>query len=370
MREKAKPRKRRSWFSVLVCFLFMFMIPLEIGGLRELWKFLEEYQLSLPENAAREGLALFENREIEVLSRFAEYTPHPLDRISSLDDWLEEYLGFYDGDAEYTLIPRTGVSSQKRYVVARDGVKIAELLLTPTAGETKRGFSLWEVSDIDIAPVSGRCGVEIIVPQGVEVLVNGIPLDAEYLVENALPAEVSGYQEMPPGLQPAVMKYRVEGLLEMPELSARSRGDGSCVIEELGPGAEENTVCYRVTHFAGRSLRETAGIKAEYTAKLYARFITKDAQLEALLPYLLQGGPLYNQLYGFSNVWYIDHDSYEFQDFEMDRFILYDGSHFSCDVDFNYIIRMGNKVYEYPSAYTLYFVNSAEGWQAASLEIR
>ena len=369
MREKARPRKRRSWFSILVCFLFLFLVPLEIGGLRELWDFLEEYQLSLPENAAQKGLELFQKREIETLSRFAEYTPHPLDRVSSLDGWLEDYLGFYDGDAEYTLIPRTGTSSQKRYVVARDGIKIAELLLTPTAGETKRGFPLWEVSDIDIAPVSGRCGVEIIVPQGVEVTVNGIPLDAEYLVENALPAEVSGYQEMPPELQPTVMKYRVEGLLEPPELSARSKGDGSCVIEEIDPEGE-NLSRYQVTHFAGDSLRETAGLKAEYTAQLYARFITKDAQLEALLPYLLQGGPLYNQLYGFSNAWYIDHDSYEFQDFEMSRFILYDGSHFSCDVDFNYIIRMGNQVYEYPSAYTLYFVNSAEGWQAAALEIR
>ena len=93
-------------------------------------------------------------------------------------------------------------------------------------------------------------------------------------------------------------------------------------------------------------------------------------QLEALVPYLFQGGPLYGQLYGFSNAWYIDHDSYEFQDFEMGRFILYDDSHFSCDVEFNYIIRMGSKVYEYPSAYTLYFVNSAQGWQAAALEIR
>ena len=369
MREKATPRKRRSWFSVLVCFLFLFLVPLEIGGLRELWEFLEEYQLSLPENAAQEGLELFQNREIEILSQYVEYTPHPLDRVSSLDGWLEEYLGFYDEDAEYTLIPRTGTSSQKRYVVARDGVKVAELLLTPTAGETKRGFSLWEISDIDIAAVSGRCGVELIVPQGVEVQVNGIPLGEEYLVENALPAEVSGYEGMPPELKPTVRKYRVEGLLEPPELTASPKGDGSCVIEEM-EGEEADVLRYQVTRFAGDSLRETAGILAENAAKLYARFITKDAQLEALVPYLFQGGPLYGQLYGFSNAWYIDHDSYEFQDFEMGRFILYDDSHFSCDVEFNYIIRMGSKVYEYPSAYTLYFVNSAQGWQAAALEIR
>lgn len=368
--EQPNQRQKRSWFSMAVCFLFAFLLPLEIGGLRELWSFLEEYQLSLPENVAQEGLELFQNQDMETLSQFVEYTPHPLDRVSSLDNWLESYLGFDSGEAEYTLIPQTGTSNQKRYVVARDGFKIAELLLTPSGEETKRGFPLWELSDIEIASASGHYGMEITLPQGVDLTVNGFLVDDTYLIENAVPIEVSGFADMGAEFQPIALKYRIEGLLEPPEIQVFPRDTGECVIEEMGSENEGAVVHYRAVRYGGPDFSGTVGIKAENAAKLYARFITKDAELDALMPYLFQGGPLYQHLYGFSNSWYIDHDSYEFQDFQMDRFILYDESHFSCDVTFNYIIRMGAKVYEYPSAYTLYFLYGEGNWQLASLEIR
>jgi len=371
MQEKQrKRRKKRSWFLTAVCFVLLFGIPLGIGSLRELWSFLEEYQISLPENVAQEGLELFQERDIGTLSQFVDYTPHPLDRTGSLNGWLAEYLGFDDEDTEYTLIPKTGGANQKRYVVARDGFQIAELTLTPSGKETKRGFSLWELSDIDIASVAGDYGIEIVVPQGVEVTVNGFPLDENYLIDNAVPLEISGYRDLGENYQPIALKYRVEGLLEPPEVEASPKDSGYCTLEVITPENREKITHYQAKRLAGQDFIDVAGIKAEFAAKLYARFITKDATLDALLPYLLKGGPLYKQLQGFSNAWYIDHDSYDFQDFEMDDFILYDESHYSCNVRFRYIIRMGAKVYEYPSAYTLYFVYGAGDWLLASLEIQ
>lgn len=368
--KRRKKRKKRSWFFSAVCFMLLFCIPLGAGSLRELWSFLEEYQISLPENTAQEGLELFQNRDIGTLSQFVDYTPHPLDRSGSLDGWLAEYLGFDDESAEYTLIPKTGGSNQKRYVVARDGFQVAELLLAPSGVETKRGFSLWELNDIDIASVAGNYGMEIVVPQGVEVTVNGFPLDESYLIDNAVPLEISGYQDLGQGYQPIALKYRVEGLLEPPEVEANPKDSGYCSLEDVSPESGGNINYYQAKRFAGQDFIDTAGIKAEFAAKLYARFITKDATFDSLLPYLLKDGPLYKQLYGFSNSWYIDHDSYDFQDFEMDNFVLYDESHYSCDVRFCYVIRMGAKVYEYPSAYTLYFVYGAGDWLLASLEIQ
>lgn len=367
---QAKQRKKRSWFFVTVFFMFLFIVPLEVGGLRELWYFLEEYQMSLPENVAAEGLAFFEDRDLETLSQFVEYTPHPLERGGSLNSWLEAYLGFDEENVEYTLIPKTGASNQKRYVVAKNSFKVAELQLTPTEQKTKRGFTLWELSNIDIASVSGHYGAEIILPHNVELTINGLPVDEVYMTENALPLDISGYRELGEGYQPTVLKYRVEGLLEPPEIAVHPKGGGHCVLERMDSGGDESIESYKVSLYGGQEFIDTAGVKAENAAKLYARFITKDAEFEALLPYLMKGGPLHNQLSGFYNAWYIDHDSYEFQDFQMKDFILYDESHFSCGVSFKYVIRMGRKVYEYPSAYTLYFVYGTDGWMLASLEIR
>ncbi len=365
-----KRPKKRSWFFTAACFLLAFFIPLGIGCLRELWNFLDEYQISLPENIAQKGLELFENRDIEILSQYVDYTPHPLDRSSSLGGWLSEYLGFDNEQTAYTLIPKTGSSRQKRYVIARDGFQIAELLLTPTGKKTKRGFDLWELSDIDIASAAGRYGMEAVVPQGIELTVNGVLLDESYLIDNAVPVEVSGYQDLGPEYQPICLKYRVEGLLEPPEVEAFPKDSSSCSLEEAASQPEETITHYQVIRYAGQDFIDTAGIKAEFAAKLYARFITKDAALDALIPYLLKNGPLYKQLYSFSNAWYIDHDSYDFQDLVMGNFILYDESHYSCDISFRYIIRMGSKEYIYPSAYTLYFVYGSGDWLLAALEIK
>ena len=121
---------------------------------------------------------------------------------------------------------------------------------------------------------------------------------------------------------------------------------------------------------AGEEFAAGAGVKAEFAAKTYAEFITKDAALAELTPYLLPGGSLQKYLQDFSNYWYIDHNSNEFKNVKLENFILYDASHYSCDISFDYYIYMGTKPYEYPTAYTLYFVREGEQWLLATLEIR
>ena len=66
-----------SWFWKAALFLVFLMVPLGIGVLGMLWDFLEEYQESLPENAAQQGLMLFENQQLEALAPYFSYTPHP-----------------------------------------------------------------------------------------------------------------------------------------------------------------------------------------------------------------------------------------------------------------------------------------------------
>lgn len=363
-------RKQMTWFGKTALFLLAFLIPLGIGGLGILWNFLEDYQQSLPENVAQEGLSLFENGRMDVLSQYISYTPHPLEAEDSFEETVQQYLSSGEGNSgEYTLIPKVGGSDEKRYVVALDGKKVAELVLTPTGETSEYGFPVWSLSDIEMFSVSGEYALEIIAPSDAEITVNGHALSAEYMVDNAVPLEIEGYAELPEGhSQPLYVRYQVEGLLMSPQVEAKASDGGECVLELTEDTGKKQT--YSVTRYASEQFVSAVGVKAEFAAKLYAEFITKDASLDELLPYLLVGGSLYNHLQDFSNYWYIDHNSNAFENLVLDNFILYDASHYSCDISFDYYIYMGNQSYEYPTAYTLYFVREGEQWKLATLEIR
>ena len=366
-----RPGKRgSSWFWKAALFLVLLMVPLGIGVLGMLWDFLEEYQESLPENAAQQGLMLFENQQLEALAPYFSYTPHPLEAEGNFAQAVEQYFAPKEGGkGEYSLIPKVGTGSEKRFVVALDGVQIAELVLTPSGKTQRYQLDTWQISDIEVSPISGKYGVEILAPAGIQLTINANDLSQDYMVDNAVAMDVSGYRELPEGYgQPTYIRYRVEGLLQMPQVEAQAVDGGSCALNLTEE--KDGIAYYEVIHYASEEFASASGVKAENVAKLYAEFITKDASFGELLPYLLENGSLYNHLYGFSNAWYITHDANAFENLEMDNFILYDASHYSCNIQFDYYIYMGSKSYQYPTAYTLYFVREGEQWKLASLEVR
>ena len=54
----------------------------------------------------------------------------------------------------------------------------------------------------------------------------------------------------------------------------------------------------------------------------------------------------------------------------MENFRSYSADHLSCDVSFLYQIAKGRKTYDYPSSYTLYFVQKDGAWKIASMEVK
>ena len=122
----AKKRTGRlGWFGKSALFLLLFCIPLMLGLLSLLWEFLDDYQKSLPENVAEETMLLFENRDMDTLIQYIDYTPHPFDTEESFQTIVDAHFAPKNGgEGEYTLISKMGGGEEKRYVVALDGVKV------------------------------------------------------------------------------------------------------------------------------------------------------------------------------------------------------------------------------------------------------
>ena len=108
----------------------------------------------------------------------------------------------------------------------------------------------------------------------------------------------------------------------------------------------------------------------EQAACAYAKFITNDVTLDEVLPYFLPEAPYYTHLKQFYNGWYNAHDAYAFKNVVFSDWSAYDESHVSCDIAFDYWIKMGRREFTYPSRYTMYFVKGNNGWRVANLLVR
>ena len=327
-------------------------------ALRWFWGVLAEYETSTPVNAIKGVMAALEEDPVAFLAQHSKFEPGEFSTREQFEEYLAEKLGeeraFHytaDGSEDANVLVYTLLNGQK---------VIAKAQRVRRSGKGEHGFDRWELAELSglYRYLPAR---EILAPPGAEVRVNGVLLTGSHVSgeSNALPGFGALPQTMAP---PALTRYQVNGLLAEP------------VIEAVGP---QGQVCG--VNAAGTqtvvSVPADDGQIAQWDplvreiASLYARFITKDAEIGELNGLLLPGGALAKQLSSFYNGWYIEHDSYEIANMNSSGYQVYGEGFFSCHIAFDYTIIKGSRRYDYPSSYTLYYVYSNGKWLVANLSV-
>ncbi len=351
MEQKQKKRRLFGWFFAVYTFLW---IGAAAAGLWLLWGFLEQYDRNSPDMIAKNTAAEIESGSYTLLLQSEELVPDRFFTAEQKEEWLTGYL------TGKRISSREVPGEENCYQLSADGEDFAQITLEPDGAKNRYGMQPYRVTKV---ATSLETVPEIIIhaPEDAIVEVNGVPLTAEDQTGEKITEQA--YAGMPEEyVLPAEVTYRLETLAMVPEVSARMEG-GSCSV------VQQDTV-FTVTAEADDTLRkemETAAVEASH---LYARFITQDASRRDLTPYLLGGTEFYDKLAGFYNGWYIDHDSYEFGETTVENFRMYSQDHLSCDVQFVYQVRRGSKIHEFPSAYTLYFIHTKDGWKISSIAVR
>ena len=122
--------------------------------------------------------------------------------------------------------------------------------------------------------------------------------------------------------------------------------------------------------------RPTAEQKEEFeeeiisTAVDYCKYITKDGTFYALNQHLYPYTDFYNNIRGFDNQWFSNHDSIEFRNMVVFDVMPIGDNAFIGSISFDYIVTNSKTTKTYSSTYQLFFVrNSRDLWKLTNLVI-
>lgn len=358
--------KRRIWPLILILISCCYILA---GGviLSVVWDNLADYETTLPQNYADSAAlaisngdyslltdtSLFELNEYEDENARIEYLNT---RMKSLVPIKAQFRGERDGSPSFTLVSE-GIS----------GEGLAELILAHSGEFSPYGRPVYK--DKRIIPIEdkrsdndiyfARPDTVIYAPEGLSLLINGIPLKGE----PASKREIYEYIDLKgQPSAPKISEYRISGLLLPPEISVEDDAYSITANED------------KTEVFAELNVNETDKAEISKLAKeaslLHARIITRDATFSMLKPYLLPGGPAYNSLVGFDNSYYISHDSYSHKNMEVSGFKAYDKNRISCVVKFDYFVQKGKKEFHYPTQYTVFFTRADENQKFLISQVR
>jgi len=344
-------KKRKSLFWCVTLVLFGLLASAGVWGLFYLWDFLEEYELSTPRTAGEELLALYREGEYGKAMSLVGVDASVFFDEAQYPAYVREALG----DFEDVQIQEGSLEGKRAvFLIGEEGRSLRFFL-----GEGKAlRYGMHRLS-LEEEPVPTR-GYTVSAPGHVAVTVNGTPLSASFQT-GVEPAE--DFPPLPEELAPPQRAvYRVEGFTQEPEFALDC--DASLYRREEKAG--------RISFDLFVQDEETERFALE-AAQTYAKFVSADVELEALLPYLYPDTVFSRAVQNYSNIWYNSHSGMEFDKLVVENPVDYSGDWRSVDIAFEYVIYRGSSEnrwaeWRYPTRYRVYLIGTGSGWKV--LDIR
>lgn len=339
-------------FVVFALMLHAFCAALAVGGMVRVYNIALAYEHSRPEYMAQNVLSLFEEKRFEEIISLGQV---PLSELETAESFARAAQKSYNG-GEFS-ISRSGENS---WQIDCGDKPVATLLLHYQKGGGRHGMDIWSTERLDVLSPTPQ-SYTIQTPPSVHLFVNGVEPDDSVLVTDT--QTTSPFGTLPDALAPAAAKvYRFDGLFLPPEVTASANNGVACSVSQF-----ENriSVCLSPSEQVIAQLSEFG----EQAACAYAKYITNDATLDEVLPFFLPESSYYTHLRQFYNGWYNAHDQYAFKNAKFSNWSAFDDRHVSCDISFDYWIKMSRHEYTYPSKYTMYFVLGNNGWRVANLVV-
>ncbi|MBQ8475205.1 MAG: hypothetical protein IJ499_06055 [Clostridia bacterium] len=245
------------------------------------------------------------------------------------------------------------VSSAKgtyKYSVKADNVKIASFSLYEEIAEGDR-FPTYTADDFEVYFATNE-SVELVVPMGATVSINGKQLSAEHIVEDNIADKYN--EHMPEGVAGKFYtRYELEGLVCEPQLYVVDEA-GAEVTMQLADKTFVPVVVYDPQLKADYSEYVLAALE-NYATYIQGRYSQSTVTLGSVIRYFDPSSEPYQYVKNVSNRYVNSYDSYEFKDELAEEFIAHDENTFSCRVSFAQVLHLaGAEDYIDTIDYTLF----------------
>ena len=362
-----KKLRRRNKRFYMVYFIALAVFALAVLVACTLVKdVLAEYEQSQPEHEAEKVAQIFLDRDFENVYPWEDETY--LDGAS-----LEEYVSFMNENTEGMEITWrkkiTADSVNVTYAVYADGMRFGTFVLSP-AEKTRHGFSLWALSSMETtifvhetesAPEPVYGAVRVQADSRSTVTVNGETLDESSIVEKDIPTEAAGH--MPAGVAaPTDVIYE-----------AKVTGDADVSVTDHNGKAQAVSLVKGVyvaaVNYEDEALRPAREEWISKLAQAVAKYFTKNISLQTLTRRVEENSKAYESLAGFDTNYLKENIGQSFANMKTFHYLTYASNCFSCDVQFEYIVKYYGAEKTYESAYRFYFRKVDDLWMLYDFEI-
>lgn len=339
-------KQRNARFIKGLAVFFFACLAIALAGLFWFWGFLGRYEMQTPDAALREYTQLIKNGDFETIYKRGNFAENEL---NNKDKYIDSLRKVYTSGEEIKYTKRASQGKTITYAVYIDGKAAGDIQLYENGNSKGPTLSARPV-------LEGNQNVKINAPQNAQIFLDGEPLAASYIVSESVNKD---YKKAPEALVPKMVTYQVDGLLTTPEITAEANGR-SCVV--LDKNGEYNVL----TAVSGIDVPEYEQVITK-ASKTYAKFVSKDALVSDVLALSMKDTTFAKSIRNFSNIWYIPHDTYEFDKFQVKDLVEHSENAFSGYVSFDYVVKHGNKTNVFPSNYYMMFLKENDVWKLYDL---
>ena len=329
-RAKRLARKEKKSHFWIGAFLYAVVALVLIGmGLNYLWDFLSAYEVSRPGHTVDSYMETLTPQHILDLAGG--------DLVSQVDDRLRDEAGcraqiLASLSGEFTCARNISRSSDRtRVYVLRLGSQVIGSFRMEQVGQSRWNFTPWEVTgeEFDLSYLLGET-VNVVAPDGYTVLVNGLPLPRECVVEE-IPypqlSEIAGSYELP-----TMLRYEAGPLLAGTTVTMTDQA-GRPVDTDFDPQAALDNCVEGERAQLEETIRTFLTAYVDYTSR---NIEDLTVALNALKGLMIPDGELAHRMTGAQNglSWIPRGQTATITNLEMDLISrLEDGLYF-CDVTF------------------------------------
>ena len=313
----ARENKRHSKFFKAYFIVLSIAVVLLITAVIVLVFFLRDFEHAQPKYVAEQVFDQYFTGDGSTLAELL--AADGFESKENLTSYVAEKL---KGDVTYREISN-GMDAGRKYAVKNGDDRIFTFTLAEKSRRSTFGFVQYEFGELLPAKTYS---VEVVVPQGYTLYVNGVKVGDDYVTGTA--ADAGEYEYVPEGVTiPSKSVYTVTGLIAEPTVTAEDENGAAAEVN-----FDENDKVYKV------ALKYDEALKAEYTdyvlkaARTYAAYMQSDAGFGAVAEYIDPASELYSLTKNTITAFVIDHNGYSFENESADEFVRYDADTFSCRV--------------------------------------